>query len=343
MSFRTSSQALWILASCITACGGSQPAPEPAGTPPAAIASASSLPPAAVITDKSPADPAPAPAKAEAPKAPPPPTPVLKYTGVFATPESVLYDAVGDRYLVSNINGTPFEKDNNGYITELSPDGKVVKDKFIAGGVGGVKLNAPKGSAIAQGILYVADIDVVRKFEVKTGAPKGEIPVPGALFLNDVSAAPDGKVYVVDSAIKAGAQGFEPAGGEAVYVIEKGKLKTLAKSAELSNPNGVLAWEKGALVNTMLKAELYRLDEKGARQDVTTLPGGGLDGLVAAGDTLLVSSWSASTIYRGKLGGTFEPVLVGLPGSADIGFDTKRQRVLVPRFLDSVVEVYALP
>jgi hypothetical protein len=31
--------------------------------------------------------------------------PVLKFTGAFATPESVLYDPTGDRYLVSNING----------------------------------------------------------------------------------------------------------------------------------------------------------------------------------------------------------------------------------------------
>src|SRR5262249_7581594 len=38
----------------------------------------------------------------------------LKVDG-FSTPESVLYDADGDVYLVSNINGKPAEADDNGF------------------------------------------------------------------------------------------------------------------------------------------------------------------------------------------------------------------------------------
>ena len=34
------------------------------------------------------------------------------YMDGLATPESVLYDAANDRYLVSNINGTPFAADD---------------------------------------------------------------------------------------------------------------------------------------------------------------------------------------------------------------------------------------
>src|SRR5690349_11268756 len=43
------------------------------------------------------------------PPEPPEPSiqPVITFTGAFATPESVLYDAAADRYLVSNINGQP--------------------------------------------------------------------------------------------------------------------------------------------------------------------------------------------------------------------------------------------
>jgi hypothetical protein len=35
-------------------------------------------------------------------------------------------------------------------------------------------------------------------------------------------------------------------------------------------------------------------------------------------------------------------VLSDLKGPADVGFDSKRKRVLVPRFLDNAVEVYDL-
>src|SRR5262249_39804612 len=153
-----------------------------------------------------------------------------------------------------------------------------------------VKLDAPKGMAIAQGVLYVADLNTVRKFDVKTGAPKGDIPIAGATFLNDMSAGADGKVYVSDSGIKVTESGMEPTGTDAVYVIDKGKAKPLAKSKELGGPNGVLATDKGLLV-VSFGGELYRLDKDGKRADVTKLPEGGLDGLVAVGDTLYISSW----------------------------------------------------
>ena len=254
----------------------------------------------------------------------------------------MLYDEANDRYLVSNINGKPDEADNNGYITELSPDGKVVKAKFIAGGVDKVKLDAPKGTGIAGGVLYVSDIGVVRKFDLKTGAPKGEIPIPGATFLNDIAVAKDGRVFVSDSGIKSGASGFDPTGTDAVYVIDKGKLKTVAKSKDLGGPNGLLAVDKGVLVVTFGSNELYRLDEKGVKQDVTKLPSGGLDGITQVGDKLLISSWQGSSVYRGTLGGASRSLLPELKGAADITYDAKHKRVLVPRFLDNAVEAYEL-
>lgn len=300
--------------------------PAPSASAPEPVASASATPPAS--------------AKPADPPAPPAPTPVLTWKDM-ATPESVLYDEAADRYLVSNINGKPLDADGNGFISELSPDGKVTKLKWIEGSAK-VKLDAPKGMAIVKGVLYVADIDKVRMFDAKSGAAKGEVKIEGATFLNDVTAAPDGRVFVSDSGMKAGAKDFEPTGTDAVWIIEKGKAKALAKSTDLNRPNGVLFTEKGLLVNTFGAAEVYRLDDKGQKQDVTKTPNGGLDGLIPAGDSLLVSSWGASAVYRGKLGGTFEPALQSLKAPADIGYDKKRGRVLVPRFLDNVVEAYDL-
>lgn len=318
----------WVV---MVACGGSPP-PEP--LPPPAPEPAPALPPAPVETTAE--SPAPEPPKAE----PVAPAPVVRFAEGIATPESVLYDEAGDRYLVSNINGKPTDVDNNGYIAELSPDGKVLREKFIAGGVNKVKLDAPKGSGIVAGVLYVADITVVRKFDAKTGAPKGDIAIPGAAFLNDIAVAKDGRVFVSDSGINGS---FEPTGQDAVYVIDKaGKVKPVAKSKELGGPNGLLAVDNGVLVNTMGTNELYRLDDKGVRHDVTKLPEGVLDGMAWAGDSLLVTSWKGSAIYRGALGKTFEVAIAGLKAPADIGYDTKRQRVLVPRFMDHVVEVYDL-
>ena len=321
----------------LPACGGSQPSAEPptAPPPPAAASPTPEPSPAGQVST--------GPAGASTPKSEPAPAvaevkPVVRYTGPFATPESVLYDEVGDRYLVSNVNGKPFEADGNGFISVLSPEGKVTTEKWIAAGVKKAKLDAPKGMTIAGGILYVADITVVRKFDAKDGSPKGDIPIPGASFLNDVSASPDGKIYVSDTGVTG--EKFEPTGTDAVYVIEKGKVSPVAKMKDLGNPNGVLATADGVLVVTFGSGELFRLDNEGKRKDITPIPEGMLDGIVAAGDSLLVSSWKSSAIYRGKLRGSFEVLVPNVKAPADIGFDKKRSRVLVPRFMEDAVEVY---
>ncbi len=283
----------------------------------------------------------PASAVPEPPAPPPPPTPVAKYTGM-ATPESVLYDADNDRYLVSNINGKPNDKDNNGFIAVLSPEGQVTTEKWIEGGKGKgkVKLDAPKGMAIVKGVLYVSDITVVRMFDLKTGASKGDVKIAGATFLNDVAAGVDGKVYVTDTGIKFGEKGPEPTGSDAVYVINKGKAKAIAKTPDLGRPNGILVDEKGVWVVTFGSGELYRLDDKGQKQDVVKLPKGMLDGIVAVGDSFLISSWEGSGIMRGT--STFEVALADQKSPADIGYDTKRSRVLVPHFTEDTVEAYDL-
>ncbi|GAG56131.1 unnamed protein product [marine sediment metagenome] len=78
------------------------------------------------------------------------PDPPIKVEKVgFKKPESVLHDPQADLYLVSNIVGKALEKDERGFISKLSPDGKVLELKWIEGGRDGVKLNAPKGMAIA--------------------------------------------------------------------------------------------------------------------------------------------------------------------------------------------------
>jgi sugar lactone lactonase YvrE len=326
------------------ACGGSRapieqpPAPTPVDIAPVPPEHAAAPAHAAAPTNPEVMGPKPA---TPMPPDPPAPTPVWRVTEGISTPESVLYDAAADRYLVSNINGKPVDADNNGYITEISGDGKVTKPKLIEGGAK-AKLDAPKGMGISGNVLYVSDLTVVRKFDPKTGAPKGEVPVAGAVFLNDIAIAPDGRVFVTDSALKLGASGLESAGGgDAVYVIDKaGKVKPLAKMKELNGPNGVLFVGKDVWVNTFGSDELYRLDETGAKKDVTHLPSGGLDGMTTMGESILVSSWKGSAVYKGKPNGKFEPVISGVGGPADITYDSKRNRVLVPRFMDNAVEAY---
>jgi hypothetical protein len=262
--------------------------------------------------------------------------------GELQTPESVLYDESRDAYVITNINGKPAEADGNGYITVVPADGSKPGEKWIAGGKDGVKLDAPKGSAIAGDTLYVADITVVRTFDAKTGKQKPDIKIPGSTFLNDVASDGAGGVFVSDTGMDAS---FKPTGTDAIWHISKdGKATALIKNKDLGGPNGVWAGDKGSVwVVTFRSGELYQVDAKGKKGKPEKLPKGQLDGLIAIdGGDLLVSSWEGKCVYRGKPGGEWKEVASGVESPADFGYDTKRKRIVIPGFTTNKLTIQQL-
>ncbi len=263
--------------------------------------------------------------------------------GGFQTPESVLYDATDDVYLVSNINGSPTATDGNGFISRVGPDGRILALKWIDGTNPGVALNAPKGMAIRGDTLFVADLTAVRMFDRRTGQFRGSVTVAGATFLNDAAAGPDGTIYVTDSGLNPD---FSPPGTDAVYKIDRaGALGTVAKGAHLKNPNGVAVLPDGRLVvvTSTPQGDLYRLTDAGQLEALPRLPAGQLDGVeVLSGGALLVSSWASSTVYRVETDGRATAVVQNVRAPADIGYDGRRNRVLIPLFQDNRVVIQPL-
>jgi hypothetical protein len=262
--------------------------------------------------------------------------PILQIEKLSA-PESVLHDERADLYLVSNINGSPFARDRNGFISQISPSGEIRALKWIDGSRRETELNAPKGLALLGDTLYVADLDTVRAFDRTTGAAKKSIPIPGALFLNDIAAASD-RLFVSDTAVK---EGFKPAGTAAIYEVRPdGTVKPILRGNDLAGPNGLATRGDELWAVTFGDAELFRVNATG-KQPGTKLPKGQLDGLVVLPDgNFLVTSWQASGIYAGRPGEAFTLVLSGVPSPADIGFDRKRSRLLVPMLQKDRVEIF---
>jgi len=290
---------------------------------------------------------APKPARVVAPLPPPGPAPIVVRDAGLQMPKSVLWDAAQDVYFVSNINGDSATPNKNGFLSKIGPDGKVIALKFVDGSKKGSELNAPKGLAIIGDILYVADLDVVRKFDRKSGKAKGAIKVANSVFLNDLSASPDGKtLYVSDSAVTFKAGGFAGTGDDAIYAIDvkKGSAAALISDQALHWPSGLLADGDGVWVVTLSANQLFHVNHLGGTGPATKLPKGGLDGIVRLGDgSFLISSWEASAIYRGLPGGEFKEVISGIPSPADIGLDSKRNALLIPIFQKSAVQFVPLP
>ncbi|MDB4948392.1 MAG: SMP-30/Gluconolaconase/LRE-like region-containing protein [Gemmatimonadetes bacterium] len=264
----------------------------------------------------------------------------------FQAPECVRYDARADVYLVASVNGGPAARDGNGFISRVAPDGRVLALRWIEGGRNGAALDAPKGMAFHGDTLFVADLSVVRVFDRRTGRPLGSRPVPGATFLNDVAVARDGSLYVTDTGFRAGAGGgMEASGTDALYRFDRrGAAVAVARGRDLGNPNGVAAHPLGGvLVVAAGTGAVYRVDAAGRRTDLAKPPRGGLDGVAALPDgTLLASSWEGEAVYRLGRDGRWTEVATAVPSPAAIGYDARRNRLLIPQMTLNRVQVRPL-
>jgi hypothetical protein len=243
------------------------------------------------------------------------------------TPESALHDEERDLYFISNVNGSMTAADGNGFISRVDPETLATDLTWIEGGKNGVELHAPKGMAIVGETLYVSDLPGVRKFDRRTGAPRGTIQLPGATFVNDITT--DGKIlYVSDTGIALGpGQTFLDTGSQAIWRIDGERALKIASGAELKHPNGLEIVDGRLRVVTFGGNELYELT-RGLKTNIRTFPAGSLDGLAhTRSGSVLVSSWKANGVFRGFTG----TILSGIAAPADIAYDHKRRRLLLPQ------------
>ena len=248
---------------------------------------------------------------------------------VLKTPESVFYNSADSMLYVSNINGSPSEKDSNGFISKVTVDGAIKELEWISG------LNAPKGSWIFKRKLYVSDIDHLVEIDLKTGMILSRYPALGAKFLNDVAIDTSGNVYISDYSKE----------NSAIYKFSKGKIEVWAKGKEIKSPNGL--WLEGNELffgNTgdgSLKAINCATKKIRKIADV----GFGIDGLRADGHgNWLVSDWSGKTSFVDKNGKVklLLDTTKSKINSADIEYIQEENLLIIPTFFDNRLRVYRL-
>ena len=249
-------------------------------------------------------------------------TKVWTTTSGLKTPESALFDAKSNKIYVTNIDGDASTRDGNGFISVLNVDGKMDKLKWVTG------LNAPKGQAIYNGNLYVADIDELVIISIKEAKINHRIKVKNAKFLNDVTASENGTVFVTDMQ------------DNKIYAYADGKLKLWLEDKRISNPNGLWA-EKGKLyigTGQILQADIQSKEIK-----VLVEKCGGIDGLERMENGQFVYSNWEGRIFVTKDGESIKLLeTVGKQNTADIDFVPGKNLVLVPTFLANSLEAYEL-
>jgi sugar lactone lactonase YvrE len=282
------------------------------------------------------------------PTAPPatPATPVVTTVAAsgFNQPENLVYDSVADAYYVSNMGGGDAARDNNGFISKVAPDGRVISLRWIAGGVNGATLDAPKGLAIRGDTLAVADIGGVHYFSRSTGAPLGSVTIPGVV-MNDLAFAPDGTLWITDTGPDRSTTPIDTSKDmDAVWTVApNGTVSAVARGLALDRPDGIVLDGNGALVTTFGANRVERVapGQFGATT-YRTLPGGRADGLRRLADgSLLVSSWDAKTVWHMPETRLLAPLLAEVTSPAGIAVDTRRNRLAVTSMQSNTM--YLLP
>lgn len=238
------------------------------------------------------------------------------------TNESVLFDKSSGTIYVSNIEGQdPNGKDGKGSIGTISKDGKIVNAAWVSG------LNAPKGMGIANGKLYVTDIDELVEIDIASAKVSNKYKVDSAIFLNDL-AIQNNKVYFSDS--RTGK----------VHLFDAGIISTF------SNGNtGINGLEVAA------DGTLYGLDGSGLKKWNTDGTSAIINDSITGGDGLVIldngnfvaSRWGGEIWFVNDSTQTLMlDTKEAKSNTADIGFIPAENIVLVPTFFKNKVVAYKL-
>lgn len=185
----------------------------------------------------------------------------------FQGPYGVAIDPKTNNVYVSNVNGDPANKDNNGFISRLKPDGSVDQIKFIDGAATkDLNLHAPKGMVVLGSTLYVADIDKLHAFDITTGKKLFDVNF-GDLTVKhfyDIAVGPDNILYLTDG------------GANIIYRIDVARLHevtTLAGGDFLGGPRGIKWYPTRQIFLVALadSGEVIALDRAGKRQAVAQM------------------------------------------------------------------------
>ena len=255
--------------------------------------------------------------------------------GGFTAPESAVYDANSDVYIVTNIGS--LDQSGSGYISLVAPDGHTLQQRWITNGANAAILDHPLGSEIFDSTLYVVDTGAIRRFDLATGLPLGSTEIAGTTMLNDLGIAPDGTIYVTDT----GSPADSPDG--AIYrIAPDGTVSLFATGSELANPNGIAINASGNIVTVSSGAPNMQIRSPSGRLLRTIdLPFDQNDGLIALADGgFFVSSIRGSAVMHVGSNGAVEIIATDISNPASIGLDLLRNRIIIPQLWTNSISFF---
>ena len=254
-------------------------------------------------------------------------TEVWRTDTILLTPESVVYDKTRDVLFVSDMNLEPRVKDGNGFISKLGTDGKIIELRWVEG------LSSPKGLAVAGDTLYAADVDELVVIDIINGSIVRRVTIDGIKMINDITAAPDGSLYIADS------------DANKIYHYSNGKLSDWLTEG-INGPNGLYFDGNRLLLGSQGSNDFSTIDLTSKTVTVVTDSINHADGIAYTGieGYYLVSDWGGE-IFMVNPDYSKVSLLntkVNEINSADIAFIPDQNLLLVPTFFKNSVVAYKL-
>lgn len=253
-------------------------------------------------------------------------TPVWTSDSTLKVPESVIYNEADGFLYVTNIDGMPDSIDGNGFISQMSLDGKITKLEWCKG------LDAPKGMGIYQGKLYVTDINKLVIIDIATASIEKKIEVPGTKFLNDITVDGQGNIFITDS--------YNPA----IYVYSNGVVNPWKGKGEFVQPNGVYHVNGDLYMADMGSGKFYvsHLPDTNFKEVAKDITFG--DGVNQINDsTFIVSCWPGEVyIAQNGVSTKILDTKEVKQNAADAWYISSKNLYLVPTFFANTVMAYKI-
>ncbi|HHI94887.1 MAG TPA: GTP-binding protein [Gammaproteobacteria bacterium] len=251
-------------------------------------------------------------------------------------PESVEYDPTRDRFYVSNINDGVMKQDDNGSIGLLDAHGKLLNVDWISG------LHSPKGLALYNNKLYVADVKQLVVINVDSGKLIARYAADESMVLNGITISKAGTVFVSDWM------------GNRIYTLDDGELKIWLEDSKLNSPNGLWVDDSNLYVaswGAKPKADFTTETSGNIKQIslntkiIKTLPQNkhwiNMDGI----SRYSKNRWIVTDFIKGEVllldtKGRVKKLLAVKKGSADFYYIREKNLLVIPLMMDNQVVAY---